>query len=155
MDWTLPLMTFVLGQAVVLGVEIFRSRSERARALEEREQDRAEARAGFQRETLLALQEVIHELTDAVVNTVAPPLEELRGEAPAFPERARIIQLVQAVSTYAVRVDDETLRGQVEELGNLAFEVTAPRDPKKMTSEWRPLFRTVNVRIGELLRKGY
>jgi hypothetical protein len=175
-DVWLPLVALVLGYLFSLLTEAFRDRRQTVRERRAREDERAAVKAAqdeaeerrrrdFQRETLLELQEVLHDLARAygaehhmdlmhfrTTGSWTPrpmPSEELNERS--FEAHRRCFILV-------ARIDDDLLRGFVREMKDGGYGVlsaTSEEQSREALARSSDAFELANQRIGDLLRLVY
>jgi hypothetical protein len=153
----LPIVTFVVGQLSVIGVEWFRSWLAR-------EQRRRDRRDDFQRETLIELQEALYRVVRSLSNSIAEWELLYAGKpAPVWPE-AENPRLLGAGAfarndALTVRVDDPEVRDLVEKFINRHERMFAePKDAgvevaKAHLEDLRSIQRKLNRQMGPLIRE--
>jgi hypothetical protein len=167
-----PLAAVVVGYAGSLATEAYRGRRQSARDRERRADERSDVRAlreqeildrrtQFQRETLLELQEVVHQLgrtygqehhQDTMTARTAG-----KWDPRQLPERIsdKNFEAQQRSSILVARVGDDLVRDAVQEMneagGRLTFAGSQAESDELMMRSLRA-FDRANSRIGELLR---
>lgn len=122
-------------------------------------------RRDFQRETLLELQEVLHELGRAYAALHYADVSHFRKAGSWTPRpmlgeelNERSMEAHRRSSTLVARIDDDLLRGFVRELKDRGFDLLSAKSEEQsgeaLDKSW-DAFAEANERIGDLLRLVY
>jgi hypothetical protein len=148
----LPLITFLLGAVLTLVTEATQYRRQVRREHEVRAAERADqqarARAEFQAQTMLALQESLAKVISHKQQQV------FRGQLSAEELKEMTDAQVRTL-ILNVRVQDDALRQRVARTSAVLIELSEAREPERVSSLWSESFtgfHEANERIGVLLR---
>jgi hypothetical protein len=161
-DVWLPLATLILGYFGSLLTEYARDRRQSRRERESRLFAREEQRATFQRETILALQEVLTEVAKYIAEAYSQDREDYKQTGkwgfvhndPETNERERLTRL--KANMLIARVRDDTLRQLATEMMKASTPVALALSKEasdKGMDEMIDQLNKANERMGELLRE--
>lgn len=154
--WMIPVLTFLGGQVAIIGIEWFRHWLAR-------DQRRSDARADFQRQTLMNLQEALAQYVRSMRNTLFEYERMNEGRpVPEWPdaENPRLTSggLVPRMMVLSERVDDVEVRQLVQEFFDQSADMTSGGIDKSLEEVQASLKRLqethdrLNKRIGAVLR---
>lgn len=148
----LPLITFLLGAVLTLVTETTQYRRQVRREREVRTAERADqqarARAEFQAQTILALQE-------SLAKVISHKQQQVFSGQLSAEEIKEMTDAQVRTIILNVRVQDDALRRRVERTSAVLIELSEAREPERVSSLWSKAFagfHEANERIGVLLR---
>lgn len=159
-----PTLALILGWMLGMVSEYVRWRltrsSERDRLAKLRALEIQDRRDSFQRETLVATQEVVLRLHDACVEAHvanAPEVVAIPNFSDRYPDdlKERLLTLIPEAQRYSVRIQDHELSGSVLEITANALKIARAKSETESEEAADALSKEIfklNVRVGQLLR---
>ncbi len=153
-EWTIPVATLLLGQLSIFLLEWFRHWMTRRQRIDD-------ARADFQRETLLELQDTLDELARDVAVVIILQVQHgrlpfQRADVPYDnPHAIAVLRAGVRLKTLAERVENEHVRALADQLDDALRSAVISEKPEVTTEamdRFRTLRRQANQSIGTVLR---